>query len=284
MNIVEIVVTGAKGQLGQALAEVLTQDLIYLTDLPDLDLRSYWATMDYFRAIRPELVIHCAANTRVDDCELQPDEAYQGNVIATRNVVNACQEIDAALVYVSTDYVFDGEGHAPYHEYDMCNPINVYGKTKWQGEEIVKTHLRRFYIARTAWLFGDSGSNFIKTVMKLAMEMDTLKVVNDQYGSPTYAVDLAWAIHQLIRTGAYGIYHITNEGSCSWFDFARQILEMAEMTNKVVEPVATGELNRPAPRPRYSVLGKEGLKSLGIEMPSYQEALKHYFRRNPRIR
>lgn len=269
-----ILITGAKGQLGKSLAENLIEDEIFLTDLPELDLVSYRATMESMGRIKPDLVIHCAAKTHVDDCELNPDEAYLANVIAAKNVVIACQSLDAVLVYISTDYVFDGTAGRPYREYDLCNPQSIYGKTKWQGEEIVKMHLQKFYIVRTAWLFGD-GPNFVQTIIKLAGEKDTLKVVNDQTGSPTYAVDLAEAINQLIRTNAYGIYHITNEGSCSWFEFAEEILRAMKKNTKI-EAVATEELKRPAPRPKYSVLGKECLHELGINLPVYTDALRRF--------
>ncbi|HBE78681.1 MAG TPA: dTDP-4-dehydrorhamnose reductase, partial [Firmicutes bacterium] len=250
----KIVITGAKGQLGNSLQAVLTKDQLYLVDLPEHDLVSYKATMDYMQKVRPDRVIHCAAKTQVDECELKPDEAYTANVIATKNVVNACQAVDAALVYISTDYVFDGQGTRPYREYDRCNPQSVYGMTKWQGEEIVKTHLQRFFIIRTAWLFGDVGNNIVRTILKLSAEKKVLKFVTDQVGCPTYAADLAAVIGRLIQTDAYGIYHVTNEGSCSWFNFARQILDQAGKPEIRVEPINSKELDRPAPRPGYSIL------------------------------
>lgn len=276
----KILITGAKGQLGASLQEILTEDQLFPIDLPELNLVSFADTMDYIQKVRPDLVIHCAAKTQVDECELKPDEAYQGNVIATKNVVNACQVVNAELVYISTDYVFDGQGQCPYREYDPCRPMSVYGMTKWQGEEIVKSLLNRYYIVRTAWLFGDSGANFVRTILKLAHEKDTLKVVNDQIGSPTYAWDLARAIGELIRTESYGIYHGTNEGICSWFQFTKDILETAGITHVKVEPMTTEELNRPAPRPRYSVLAKDGFKTLGIEMPDYHDALKRFLNKD----
>ncbi len=275
----KILITGSKGQLGNALQETLKNDELHLIDLPEHDLTSFPATMSRFLQVNPEIVIHCAAKTQVDDCESKPEEAYWANVMATKHVVNACQAVDATLVYVSTDYVFDGMGTRPYREYDPCNPPSVYGKTKWQGEEIVKTHLQRFYIARTAWLFGDVGHNIVKTVLKLAQEQKLLKFVNDQTGCPTYATDLAAAIAQLIQTNAFGIYHITNEGQCTWFEFVQEILEAAGIKETRVEPISSVELNRPAPRPHYSVLAKDGLQSLGIEMPVYQDALARFLKR-----
>ena len=181
------------------------------------------------------------------------------------------------MLYISTDYVFDGCKNQPYHEYDPCKPINIYGKTKWQGEEIVKMHLNKFFIIRTAWLFGDIGHNFVKTILKLANEGRVLTIVNDQIGSPSYALDLALAITQLIQTKAYGIYHITNTGNCSWFEFARQILKFADQNEVLLEPITSEKLNRPAPRPRLSILAHDALNMVGITMPSYQDALQRYF-------
>jgi dTDP-4-dehydrorhamnose reductase len=276
----KIVITGAKGQLGSSLQAVLTQDQLFPVDLPEHNLVSYKATINYMQKVRPDMVIHCAAKTQVDECELRPDESYAANVLATKNVVNACQAVDAALVYISTDYVFDGKGNRPYREYDSCNPQSVYGMTKWQGEEIVKTHLQRFFIVRTAWLFGDVGNNIVRTILKLSAEKKVLKFVADQVGCPTYAADLAMIIGQLIQTAAYGIYHVTNEGSCSWFDFARQILDQAGKPEISVEPISSKELDRPAPRPGYSILAKDGLHSLGITPPPYQEALQRFLIKN----
>jgi dTDP-4-dehydrorhamnose reductase len=275
----KVLITGSKGQLGNALQEKLKDHDLHLIDLPEHDLTSFPATMSRFLQVKPEVVIHCAAKTQVDDCELKPDEAYRANVIATKHVVNACQAVDAALVYVSTDYVFDGTGTWPYREYDPCNPASVYGRTKWQGEEIVKTHLQRFYIVRTAWLFGDVGQNIVKTVLKLAREQEILKFVNDQTGCPTYAADLAAAIAGLIQTNAFGIYHITNEGHCTWFEFVQEILEAAGIKKTKVEPISSAELSRPAPRPHYSVLAKDSLHSIGITMPVYQDALRRFLKK-----
>jgi dTDP-4-dehydrorhamnose reductase len=278
----KVLITGAKGQLGNALQVVLTNHQIFPMDLPENDLTSFQDTIKDFQQINPEIVIHCAAKTQVDDCELKPDEAYAVNVMATKNVVNACQATDATLVYISTDYVFDGKSNRPYREYDRCHPQSIYGITKWQGEEIVKMHLQRFYIVRTAWLFGDVGPNIVRTVLKLAGERSLLKFVNDQTGCPTYATDLARAITRIMQTNAFGIYHVTNEGYCTWFEFVKQILETAGKSGVTVEPISTGELNRPAPRPPYSVLAKDGIKLLGIEMPAYEDALGRFLKRNYR--
>jgi dTDP-4-dehydrorhamnose reductase len=279
-DIMKIIITGSKGQLGNSLQAVLTDDQLYPMDLPEYNLVSFNDTMNYIKAVKPDLVIHCAAKTQVDDCELKPDEAYAANVIATKNVVNACQAVNASMVYISTDYVFDGKGTKPYQEYDECYPQSVYGKTKLQGEGIVKMHLQRYYIVRTAWLFGDVGNNIVRTILKIAGEQKTLKFVNDQVGCPTYATDLAIAIGQLIQTHAYGIYHVTNEGSCSWFDFARLILDQAGKKEVIVEPITSQDLTRPAPRPSYSILAKTGIHALGITTPPYQDASQRFLSKN----
>jgi dTDP-4-dehydrorhamnose reductase len=272
-----ILITGANGQLGNALREILKNEKLRLTDLPELNLTLPQDTLDYILMVKPEVVIHCAAKTNVDECEMNPNDAYLGNVLATKNVVNACQITHSVLVYISTDYVFDGSKNLPYQEYDLCNPINIYGKTKWQGEEIVKMHLNKFFIIRTAWLFGDIGHNFVKTILRLADERKPLPIVNDQVGSPTYALDLAAVIAQLIQTKAYGIYHITNTGNCSWFEYAKQILRYAGQKDALLKPITSEKLNRPAPRPSYSILAQDALNLMGIIMPSYQDALQRYF-------
>ncbi len=274
----KILITGGKGQLGSALAKVLINDQVELVDRPQLDLASFYATGQHFKLYRPELVIHCAARTNVDYCELHPDGTYRNNVTATRNVVNICQRTGAALVYISTDYVFDGQSKFPYREYEHCNPINIYGMTKYYGEQIVQQHLSRFYIIRTAWLFGDIGVNFVKTMLQKIPLQKTVAVVDDQIGSPTYATDLAQAINRLIRTEAYGIYHITNSGCCSWYQFARLIAERLGEHEGKIKAINSTQLNRPAPRPQYSVLKDSFLKQFDIIMPTYQDALDRYLK------
>lgn len=276
----KVLITGSKGQLGHSLIKVFEGEDLYLLDLPEHNLINFWNTMEYFCKIQPDLVIHCAAKTQVDECELKPEEAYLANVIATKNVVNACREVNASLVYLSTDYVFDGKKEQPYLEYDTCNPLSVYGRTKWQGEEIVKAHLQSFYIVRTAWLFGDTGYNFVRTILKLSEEQEVLKIVHDQIGSPTYAWDLAEAVSKLVHTKAFGIYHVTNRGVCSWFEFTRDILRLSGRNKTQVLPISTAELNRPAPRPQNSVLSSDGIRLLNIDMPSYQDALERFFKKN----
>jgi len=227
------------------------------------------------REVRPEAVIHCAAYTNVDGAETDFEGAFKVNVIGSQNMAAGCLETGARLVYVSTDYVFDGEASEPYREFDPVNPQSVYGKTKWQGETMVRQILGRHYILRTAWLYGE-GNNFVRTMLRLADQQPSLKVVDDQIGSPTSTVDLARAIFKLLSTDAYGTYHATCQGQCSWYEFACEIFRQI---GKVIEvqPVTTAEFPRPAKRPAHSVLDNYMLRmTVGDPMRTWQEALREY--------
>lgn len=273
----KILITGAEGQLGRDLVEVLGKKYeLHPFDL-DLDVTDYQKIMSTVSNIRPDIVIHAAAYTDVDGCELNPDKAYEVNTIGTQNVALACRKSDAIMVYLSTDFVFDGRKKEPYTEFDSPNPLNVYGKSKLAGENYLVTQLRDYFIVRTAWLYGKHGKNFVKTILRLAEEKEELRVVNDQVGSPTYSYDLAKMIRKIIETGLFGIYHVTNAGSCTWYEFARKILELGGRDTKVV-PITSKELNRPAPRPAYSVLKNHVLELRGIgKMRGFEEALRDYF-------
>jgi len=214
----------------------------------------------------------------VDGSESNPDLAYKVNAIGTRNVAVACKEADCAMVYICTDYVFDGTNTKPYREYDQTKPLGVYGKTKHVGEVYVRDILDKFYVVRTAWLYGYHGPNFVSTMLNLAENNPVINVVNDQFGSPTYTVDLANAIARIIKRPAYGIYHFTNNEQCSWYDFAKEIFKQAGIEVEV-KPVTTEEFPRPAPRPKYSVLEHYSWKMEGYpEIRSYKEALSDYLK------
>lgn len=272
-----IVVTGANGQLGRELAKQGQEHELVLTDVDSLDITDGKATMSFFRDIKPQAVIHCAAYTNVDGAEADADGAFRVNVVGAQNIAAGCLETGARLVYVSTDYVFDGNGSRQYREFDVVNPQTVYGRTKWQGEEIVRQILGRHYIVRTAWLYGD-GNNFVRTMLRLAEEQSTLRVVDDQIGTPTSTVDLAWSIFRLLTSDAYGTYHATCQGQCSWYEFACEIFRLAGKAVEVV-PVATAEFIRPAKRPAYSVLDNYMLRmSVGDPLREWQESLREYFR------
>ncbi len=222
-----IAITGSAGQLGQALQKVLSGEELLLIDLPEYDITDYTQLYPAIVDFRPHVVIHAAAFTDVDGCELKPDIAYRVNALGTQNVALACLGCNAAMVYISTDYVFDGTKNEPYWEWDHPNPQSVYARSKLAGEYYTQTLLHKFYIVRTAWLYSRTGTNFVKKVLQLADQHDKLYFVTDEVGSPTYAPDLAAALHKLIAHPLYGVYHLTNSGVCSRYEWAKAILELA---------------------------------------------------------
>lgn len=279
MSKLKIVITGTNGQLGRELTEWKTEsaDIIGL-GRNELDITSLPACRNLFTLHRPDVVIHCAAYTAVDKAESEPDEAFRVNAAATRNVAVAAREVGAKLCYISTDYVFDGTGTVPYNEYDRTNPQTAYGKSKLAGEQAVQTLHDRFYIVRTSWVYGKYGNNFVKTMLKIAGERDQLKVVADQIGSPTYTYDLAGFLLELVQTDYYGIYHASNSGICSWFDFAKAIFEDSG-TDILLESCTTADFPRPAPRPAYSVMDHTAIRSNGLQLlRPWREALNHYLK------
>jgi dTDP-4-dehydrorhamnose reductase len=268
----KILITGAEGQLGHELCRVFKgNDLIPLNH-KDGDITQREIIQKIEKA-RPDLVIHGAAYTDVDGCENNPDRAYLVNALGTRNVVLGAHRVGADLVYISTDYVFDGKKEVPYTEFDITNPINVYGASKLGGEWQVQHLTHKFYIVRSSWLYGLEGKNFVKTILRLAREQETLKIVNDQIGCPTYVKDLALVIFHLIKTGAYGIYHAAADGGCTWFDFTEEILKISKIQKKV-NPISSKELGRPAKRPPNSVLKNFSLKTLGIKVRGWKEQIQ----------
>lgn len=272
----KIVVTGANGQLGREVAEQGKglHELV-LVGHDDLDICDGNAVKAFFNEIQPDAVINCAAYTNVDQAESDFDGAFKVNVIGSQNLAAACLEVGAKLVHVSTDYVFDGSGSESYREYDQVSPLGVYGKTKFIGENMVREILGRHYIVRTAWLYGE-GNNFVRTMLKLAKTNDTLRVVNDQIGTPTSTVDLTRTIFKLLASDSYGTYHATCQGQCSWYDFAVEIFKQANKKITVI-PVTSEEFPRPAKRPAYSVLDNYMLKmTVGDPMRNWQEALAEY--------
>jgi dTDP-4-dehydrorhamnose reductase len=251
----KVLITGAGGQLGCALRTTLTQyELIALTRA-ELDITQFGAVRDAINAHRPDIVINAAAYTNVDGAETDPAGAYRLNAVAPRHLAIATFDLNIPLVHVSTDYVFDGLGQTPLHEYDAAGPLSVYGKSKLSGEGAVAAHNPRHYIVRTAWLYHHrpaTAKNFPKTMLAQS-HRESVRVVSDQYGSPTYAPHLADAIGRLIETGAYGKYHLAGSGGTSWFELTRRLYQLFEIKTDVL-PCATSEFPRPAHRPRYSVL------------------------------
>ncbi|REJ11698.1 MAG: dTDP-4-dehydrorhamnose reductase [Bacillaceae bacterium] len=274
----KVVVTGAKGQLGTDLVDLLSDRgyEVYGYGREELDITNFDQVHQVISKVKPDVVIHAAAYTKVDLAESEPDQAFAINSYGTRNVVVVSEKVGAKLVYVSTDYVFDGTANLPYHEFAPTNPLSVYGKSKLAGEQFVRDLHSKFFIVRTSWVYGKHGNNFVKTMLKLSQERDELMVVHDQIGCPTYTVDLANCILELIQTEKYGVYHVSNSGHCSWYEFAKAIFEEAGIEVKV-NPCTTKDFPRPAPRPTYSVFEHMALKLNGFsEMRYWREALKEF--------
>jgi dTDP-4-dehydrorhamnose reductase len=274
--LVKVLVTGANGQLGRELTEWPDPQFeIYGFGRESLDVTDLQQCRDVMSRMNPDAVIHCAGYTAVDKAESEPEEAYRINETGTRNVATAALENRVKLSYISTDYVFDGTSRTPYRESDQTNPMTVYGESKLAGEQAVQLLLERYFIVRTSWVYGKYGSNFVKTMLKLSEERDELKVVHDQMGSPTYTQDLARFLLELIQTDRYGIFHASNTGACSWYEFAKAIFEENGKKIQVV-PCTTAEFSRPASRPAYSVMEHEAIRtsrfaSLAGSAPSFLE-------------
>lgn len=273
-----IMVTGAGGQLGQELVALLRSEGFHVQGVTraELDITDSEAVSRYIRQLRPEAVVHAAAYTQVDRAEVEEDEAFRCNALGTRNVAVAAEQIGARLVYISTDYVYSGDGDTPYNEWSDTGPINVYGRSKLAGEQFVRELHRRFFIVRTSWVYGPYGPNFVKTMLRLGTENKEVRVVDDQRGAPTYTLDLSRAVIALLHTERYGVYHVSNSGQCSWYEFACEIFKQAGMEVKVT-PILTSEMPRPAARPRYSVLEPMMLRLNGLPLlPPWQQSLHHY--------
>ncbi len=228
----------------------------------------------------PDIVIHAAAFTAVDECERQPEVAFRVNSEGTRNVALACRRVSVPMLYISTDYVFDGQKASPYLEGDEPNPLNVYGWSKLKGEKHLRESLERFWIVRTSWLYGPFGKNFVDTILAKARQGESLRVVNDQVGTPTYTLDLCVKLETIIVGGSPGIYHATNQGFCSWFEFAQEILRQAGLCHVSLSPIPTSASDRPARRPGNSCLANSELEQQGLGvLPPWQDALRRYLLR-----
>jgi len=274
----KVIVTGAKGQLGTDLVHLLADRgyEVYGYGREELDITNFDQVKQVIAEVRPDVVIHAAAYTKVDLAESEPDKAFLINAYGTRNVAVSSEAVEAKLVYISTDYVFDGTANVPYNEFAPTNPISVYGKSKLAGEQFVRDLHSKFFIVRTSWVYGKHGNNFVKTMLKLAQERDELMVVHDQVGCPTYTVDLANCILELVQTEKYGIYHVSNSGYCSWYEFAKAIFEEAGIEIKV-NPCTTKDFPRPAPRPAYSVFDHMSLRLNGFpRLRLWNRALKDF--------
>lgn len=286
----KILITGSKGQLGNELqdiiksgkaeigevSEVIKEAEIIALDVDELDITNLDSVKDRVRSLKPDVVINCAAATNVDGCESNEDFAFKVNSIGPRNLAIACEEIGAKIVQVSTDYVFSGIGNKPLTEYDLPAPYGIYGKTKLLGENYVREFSSKYFIVRTAWLYGYVGHNFVYTMRRLGKEKDMITVVDDQRGNPTHANDLAYHILKLIQTEQYGVYHCTGKGECTWYDFAKMIIELSGESCEV-KPCTSDEYKTPAKRPEYSSLDNMMLRNtVGDEMRDWKDAIKSF--------
>lgn len=271
----KILVTGAGGQLGYDVCREIGEEAIGVGS-KDFDITDRSATIAYIQNMCPDAIIHCAAYTAVDKAESEPELCHAVNALGTRYIAEAAADIDAKLLYISTDYVFDGALERPYEINDIPNPLSVYGHTKLEGENAVQKLLKRFIILRTSWVFGSNGGNFVKTMLRLGCERGSVSVVADQVGSPTYTPDLARLIALMIRSEKYGVYHATNEGFCSWYEFACEVFRAAGMDVPVI-PITTAEYPTVAVRPMNSRLSKRSLADSGFGLlPAWQKAVKDF--------
>lgn len=274
---VKVLVTGANGQLGYDVVKELQKQNIecYGATRKDFDLVDFEATEKFLVHYMPDVVIHCAAYTAVDKAEDEQGLCYLVNASATENIAEICKKINAKMLYISTDYVFDGTKDGFYEVEDIPNPINVYGKTKLFGEQAVQRILDKYFIVRISWVFGEHGKNFVKTMLKLGKERKEINVVADQYGSPTYTADLAPLLIEMVKTDKYGIYHVTNEGVCTWAEFAEEIFKIAKLDVKV-NHITTEEYPTRARRPMNSRMNKNSLvKNEFCLLNNWHKALKN---------
>lgn len=278
-----VLVTGIKGQLGHdCMIELAQRDYrdILGIDIDELDITDEQKVYSFIREYKPDVVMHNAAWTAVDKAEQNKDKVYEINALGPKYIAAICKEIGAKLVYISTDYVFQGKGEKPYEVDDEPSPSSVYGLTKLEGERFVRALCPKHFIVRISWVFGKNGNNFVKTMLRLSQTNKEIKVVNDQIGSPTYTVDLARLLVDMIETDEYGTYHATNEGYCSWAEFAKEIFALAKLNVKVI-PISTEEYALLSPnqakRPSNSRMSKTKLIEKGFKpLPSWQDALSRY--------
>lgn len=279
----KVFVTGVKGQLGHDVMDELARRGIegIGADVDEMDITDPEACRRVITEAGPGAVIHCAAYTAVDEAERHPELCLKVNGEGTRNIAEVCRDLDIKMMYISTDYVFDGQGTRPWEPDDARDPLNVYGQAKYEGELAIEELLEKYFIVRIAWVFGVNGKNFIKTMLRLGKERGAVSVVDDQIGSPTYTFDLARLLVDMIQTEEYGRYHATNEGLCSWYEFAVEIFKQAGMEDVSVTPVSTEEYTAAYPgqarRPMNSRISKDKLEEKGFKrLPPWQDALRRY--------
>ena len=275
-----VLVTGVKGQLGHDMMNELEKRGYegIGVDVEEMDITDRETVERVMREVHPDKVVHCAAWTAVDDAEDKVELCRKINAYGTENIARMCKELSAPMIYLSTDYVFDGEGTRPWEPDDERHPLNVYGQTKYEGELAVEKYLDAYFIVRIAWVFGVNGKNFIKTMLRLSETHDTITVVDDQVGSPTYTYDLARLLVDMLETEKYGRYHATNEGLCSWYEFAKEIFRQAGREVKVI-PVSSEEYPAKAKRPHNSRMNKDKLREMGFApLPAWEDALSRYLK------
>ncbi|MBQ8326747.1 MAG: dTDP-4-dehydrorhamnose reductase [Lachnospiraceae bacterium] len=274
----KVLVTGVKGQLGFDVVRELEKRNMEAVgvDIEEMDITDAQSVDRVIREAAPDAVIHCAAYTAVDAAEDNEELCRKVNAEGPQNIANVCKALDIKMIYISTDYVFDGQGERPWEPEDERHPLSVYGQTKYEGELAVQNTLEKYFIVRIAWVFGVNGKNFVKTMLRLAETHNKLTVVNDQYGSPTYTYDLARLLVDMVLTDKYGVYHATNEGICTWYEFACEIFRLAGIEMEVA-PVSSDEYPAKAKRPENSRMSKDKLEANGFErLPAWQDALKRY--------
>ncbi|GAS84710.1 dTDP-4-dehydrorhamnose reductase [Paenibacillus amylolyticus] len=280
----KVLVTGSNGQLGRDVVLLLENEghSVLACDRDQMNITNQAQCNEVVSSFHPEVVIHCAAYTAVDAAETDIDGAYKVNAVGTRNVAVAAEKTGAKLIYISTDYVFDGKSVDPYQEYDDTNPQSEYGKSKRAGEWLVQSLSSKWFVVRTSWVYGLHGNNFVKTMLKLGQEKPKLQVVHDQKGSPTYTLDLAGFLMELMTTEMYGIYHASNSGTCTWYEFTQAIFEEAQTTGGVsiqakLEPCTTEQFPRPAPRPVNSVMDHMSIRTNGLtDLRPWRDGLKDF--------
>ena len=277
----KVLVTGVKGQLGYDVVRELQKrgHEAVGVDIDEMDITDAAAVERVITQTKPEAVIHCSAYTAVDRAEDDIEICRRVNVDGTENIAKICKKIDCKMLYLSTDYIFSGDGERPWEPDDEASPLNAYGQSKYDGELALKKYVDKYFIVRISWVFGINGNNFIKTMLRLGRENGAVKVVDDQIGSPTYTYDLARLLVDMIESDRYGAYHATNEGICSWYEFAKEIFRAAGMNDVSVTPVKSGEFPVKAKRPKNSRMSKEKLVANGFSLlPAWQDAVARYIK------
>ncbi len=277
----KVLVTGVKGQLGYDVVRELQKrgHEAVGVDIDEMDITDAVAVERVMTEVQPDAVIHCSAYTAVDRAEEDIEICRRVNVDGTENIAKICKKLNCKMLYLSTDYIFSGDGERPWEPDDEASPLNAYGQSKYDGELVLKKYVEKYFIVRISWVFGINGNNFIKTMLRLGRENGAVKVVDDQIGSPTYTYDLARLLVDMIESDRYGAYHATNEGICSWYEFAKEIFRAAGMDNVSVTPVKSGEFPVKAKRPKNSRMSKEKLVTNGFSLlPAWQDAVARYIK------